>query len=222
MLEQISRYFGRQQIPSHFRQKTVHELQYLSIDLELTDLKTEVAEITSIGWVSTTGFSFNMADAFYSIVNYAGDLKQSPAIHGLVAKNLAFGNELSEVLERLIDFTQTHVWIVHNSALDIPVIRRHWQALEFPSCRITVIDTMQIALYLQLKDQHYHQQANVTLEHCCQKMGLPDGDMHDALADATAALLLWYAQITHWDQPGELRLNDLRHTGAIKTFTLGK
>lgn len=222
MLEHISQWFGRPQIPSQFRHKTVHELPYLSVDLELTDLKTEVADITSIGWVSTNGFSFTMADAFYSIVNYGGDLKQSPAIHGLIARNLAFGNELSVVLKQLIDYTQTHVWIVHNASLDIPVIRRQWKALAFPSCRITVIDTMQIALYLQLKDQHYHQQANVTLEHCCQKMGLPDGNMHDALADATAALLLWCAQVTHWDQPGQLRLHDFRHTGAIKTFTLGK
>merc|ERR1712000_522807 len=153
-------------------------LPLLAVDLELTSLDVREAQITSAGWVEGRGSHIDISRCFYSVVRTRADLAQSPVIHGLTGADIAQGAHIKEVLEQLVGYAGTHLWVCHNANLDLSVVQ----------------DTLKLAVY-QLKKHHEVLPPNsATLTVCRQRLGLPAAPAHNALDDAMATLQLWFAQ----------------------------
>ncbi len=209
-------------LPDKWRMMSIKDTPFLSIDLELTGLDTNVAKITSIGWVNGTHQSVDLSTAFYAVIRATGDLKQSPVIHGLTARDLLKGEHIKTVIGQLQAFAQSHVWVLHNAGLDMQVLDRVAKSMGVPETQITTIDTMLLELYFLNKTQDMVQQGAVTLEQCRQRYGLPEAPNHNALDDAVATLSLAFAQWYKFDKQTSAPLCDLLHTKAIKVYTIGE
>lgn len=204
-----------------FKHRKLTDIPLLSIDLELTGLNPDIAQVTSIGWVSGTLPNINLTQAHYQIVRTSSDLQQSPVIHKLCAKEIAQGQHIREQIVLLEQLTKSHVWVFHNANLDVSVLNNIWKALDFPVTPITTIDTMLLQAYVEKKSNGFIPSGSVTLANSRKFYNLSAAPEHNALDDALATLTLLYAQIYHLDKQGMLSLKQLSHTKAINTFTLG-
>jgi DNA polymerase-3 subunit epsilon len=209
-------------LPQQWQQMKVDELPLLAIDLELTSLDVKRAKITSIGWVAGCGHSIALDSCFYKVIKTKGDLEQSPVIHGLIAEQVAKGAPIKAVLETLVPYASSHVWVLHNASLDMGVLD-NVMAVNGISCpQVITLDTLKLAVY-QLKKQHAVLPPNsATLTVCRQRYNLPLAPAHNALDDAMATLQLWFAQQHDLDSQGRMRLKDLAHTRAVDMFCLGE
>ena len=94
-------------IPPQWRDKRLSEIPFLSIDLELTSMNLADAKILSIGWVEGKGNQIQLQSCFYQLVSTRAPLHQSPVIHGLTADDIAQGEPVREVLEKLKRYAQS-------------------------------------------------------------------------------------------------------------------
>ncbi|WP_395344822.1 exonuclease domain-containing protein [Ningiella sp. W23] len=213
---------GQHPIAEQFKHVRYPELPLLSVDLELTDLDTSVAKVTSIGWVMGKNFEVDLSSAQYNVIRASGDLKQSPVIHGLTAKDIAGGCHIREMLEDLRGYVQSHAWVLHNAALDMRVLDKLWRLLDLKPCTITTIDTMLLEVYACEKTQGFVPSGGVTLGSSREHYELASTPLHNALDDALATLTLLFAQLYALNKLGHMNLMELSHTRAIKSYTLGE
>lgn len=212
---------GQSPIRENFKHLRYPELPLLAVDLELTDLDTDIARVTSIGWLLGRNYQVDLSSAQYSVVRAKGDLKQSPVIHGLTAKDLARGGHIKEQVKLLEQYVDSHVWVLHNATLDMRVLDRLWRALSLPMATVTTIDTMLLEVYACEKTHGFVPSGAVTLNNARKRYGLAQTPVHNSLDDALATITLLFAQLYALNKQGHMNLLELSHTRAIRTFTLG-
>jgi DNA polymerase-3 subunit epsilon len=208
-------------IAERFKNMVCSELPMLALDLELTDLNTQLAKVTSIGWVQGIGFDVDLSSAYYQVVRASGDLKQSPVIHGLVADEIAKGQHVKAQIAQLQQYAQSHVWVFHNAALDVAVLSKLWKLLELEPVTITTIDTMLLEVYVVEKKHGFVPNGEVTLGQSRGRYELASTPAHNSLDDALATLTLLFAQLYALNKASKITLQGLGHTGAVKAYTLG-
>jgi DNA polymerase-3 subunit epsilon len=208
-------------IAEQFKSISYDALPMLAIDVELTDLNTDLAKVTSIAWVQGLGFEIDLSSAYYQIVRASGDLNQSPVVHGLVAKDIAQGQHIREQLAQLQHYASSHVWVFHNASLDILVLSRLWALLDLEPVTITTIDTMLLEVYKMEKKHGFVPNGEATLGQARAHYELAAVPAHNALDDALATLTLLFAQIYSLNKTGKISLSNLSHTQAVRAFTLG-
>nr|WP_136250406.1 3'-5' exonuclease [Ningiella ruwaisensis] len=213
--------FGQFPIHEKFKHQCYPQLPLLALDLELTDLNTDIAKVTSIGWVFGQNYQVDLASAEYDVVRASGDLKQSPVIHGLTAKDIAQGCHVREKVKLLEQYVDSHVWVLHNATLDMRVLNRLWQALSLEQTSVTTIDTMLLEVYVCEKTHGFVPSSGVTLKSARKRYGLSDAPLHNALDDALSTLTLLNAQLYALNKQGHMNLQELSHTRAIKSYKLG-
>lgn len=212
---------GQHPIADHFKHTRYPDLPLLSLDLELTSLDTNIARITSIGWLTGCHFEVDLSSAHYDVVRAKGDLQQSPVIHGLTAKDIKKGSHIRERLHILESYVDSHVWVLHNAALDMQVLNRLWKELLLKPAKITTIDTMLLEVYVCEKAHGLVPNGAVTLDNARKRYGLVATPLHNALDDALATLTLLFAQLHTLNKSGNFTLADLARTRAINTYCLG-
>ena len=218
-LSKLASSFGSSHgIAALFDGEKVSQIPVVAIDLELTSLDPKHAKVTSIGWVGGHGGSIELSSSYYKVIRASGDLSQSPVIHGLTAEDLALGSHIKEALSDLVKLAEQHVWVFHNTALDMAVLQRVCCANGMSLPTIVTLDTLKLALYQLEKSQQVVTRDAATLAKCRERLGLPIAPAHNALDDAMATLQLWFAQSHQMDSTGQLSLSDLKHTGALKVF----
>lgn len=204
-----------------WNQTLVKEIRFVSVDLELTSLDTKVSKVTSAGWVQGFEQQIDINTCHHHIIRAAGDLHQSPVIHGLTEKDLAKGVHIKDVLIQLMPMASSHLWVLHNANLDLSILKRISVELNLPKTTLLAIDTMQLELYLQKKADQAIKPDSVTLENCRSRHKLPKVPCHNALDDAVATLQLLFSQLYILNKTQSLVINDLLHTNAINQFELG-
>jgi len=223
MLSLLTKLLKRQpKLPEKWKSMLIKDTPLLSIDLELTSLNTNIAKITSIGWVTGEHQSIDLSSAFYTVIRASGDLHQSPVIHGLTARDLLKGEHVKNVIGQLQAFASSHIWVLHNASLDMQVLDKVAKSLGIPEFKITSIDTMLLELYFLNKKQDMVKQDAVTLQNCRHRYGLPEAPNHNALDDALATLGLGFAQWYQFDKQSSASLSDLLHTKSIKVYGIGE
>jgi DNA polymerase III subunit epsilon len=216
----LQRLYPASLIPEKWRKLPIVDIPLLAIDMELTGLDPGVADITSIAWVSGLANCIDLSSSVYEVVFTDTSLGQSPVIHGLGAEHIAAGAELKPLLQELLAMAASHVWVFHNTSLDMAIIRRACRVYQLPFPVIVSIDTLQLALY-QLAKEHQILPANsATLGTCRQRLSLPRAPEHNALDDAFATLQLCFAQLHEMDPQQALTLTNAMHTGAVKVSTI--
>lgn len=203
-------------IPERWRDKQWNSLSFLAIDLELTSLDAEQSRILSIGWVESKGCQIDLGSCFYNIINTKSSLNQSPVIHGLVEEDIVQGERVQKSLSQLSSLADSHIWVFHNTALDMQVLTRTYQKLGIVLPPVMTIDTLQIALYLLHKQQSVLPPNAATLTACRQRYRLPLAPAHNALDDAMATLELLHALLFQLDPKGVSPLKDFSGVPGFK------
>lgn len=193
----------------------------LSLDFEFNSLNKKEVKFMSAGWVTGIGYQINYDESFYRLIRAKGDLQQSPIIHGLTARDIAQGVHAKEMYTQLMQYAESHVWVLHNAHLDLTMLKELAYRFGEAMPAITTIDTMQLALHKLSKGtgQYGVKFDAATLDNCRRRLDLPSSPLHNALSDAQATLELLYAQLYDIDPKGQMTLKDLKSTTkAVKVY----
>lgn len=216
--------FPQSAIPEQLRNQPWNQVNFLAIDLELTSLNAQESNILSIGWVEGKSCKMALNSCYYKVITTQASLNQSPVIHGLLDEHIAKGEPVRVALEALQNYAQSHVWVFHNTSLDMSVLCKVFKKLRLEMPTIVTLDTLQFALYQLKKSQDVPAPNAATLTSCRQRHNLPLAPAHNALDDAVATMELLFAQLRQFDPKGKEPLSALTVTGALKVFphTTGK
>lgn len=206
------------QLPKKYAGIPWSDLHFLAIDLELTSLDPMQADILSIGWVEGQASMIDLCSCYYKVIKSTSSLHQSPVIHGLLGEDVANGEPVKESLHTLLEYATSHIWVFHNTDLDMAVLRKVYAKLALPLPLIVTLDTLRLALYQLYKQQNVLAPNAATLTSCRQRFNLPQAPAHNALDDAQATLELLFAQMNQFDPTGKAPLSQLVHTKGIKVF----
>ena len=214
-----SKLSSKVELPEKWSELSTKHIPFLAIDLELTGLDAREARILSIGWVEGKANRVDLGSCFYRVVHTKQSLEQSPVIHGLTEEDIKQGSAVREVIEALLPYADTHVWVFHNTALDMAVIKNTCEKLNLQLPEVLTLDTLQMALYLLQKSHQVMPPNAATLAACRQRHKLPLAPAHNALDDAMATIELLWAQLAIMDPQGNSTLVELTNTGAIKPIS---
>ncbi len=215
----IKAFFGQHQgLPESIANLALKDCPWLAVDFEFSCMDPKTAKFMSAGWIEGTSMGIDLESGYYRLIRAKGDLAQSPIIHGLTARDIAHGSHVKELFEQIIQFADSHVWVLHNAQLDMVMLKQLSIRLGMPLPTIVCVDTMQLALYQLHKTMSVIPTGAATLGACRERLDLAPALAHNALSDALATLELWLAQMHILDATGQTTLQELKATGAIKVF----
>jgi DNA polymerase-3 subunit epsilon len=185
------------------------DTEFLCLDIETTGVDARTAEMLSIGWVLIRGARVEMATAEACIVRPPGEVGESATVHGLTDTLCEAGEEVTSVLERLLEVLRERVLVVHYAGLDKALLdrlcRRHFGV----PLLVPVVDTLALERRVQSRRHHLDEQQSLRLSALRRAYNLPHYSQHDALADAIATAELLLAMVAARGAPGSVRLRDL-------------
>lgn len=215
----LKAFFGQHQgLPEAVADRALKDCRWLAVDFEFSCMDTKTAKFMSAGWIEGTSTGIDLESGYYRLIRAKGDLAQSPIIHGLTPQDIARGFHVKELFEQIMQFSDSHIWVLHNAQLDMVMLKQLSIRLEMPLPTIVCVDTMQLALYQLHKTMSVIPTGAATLGACRERLELAPAFAHNALSDAMATLELWLAQMHILDATGKTTLQELKSTGAIKVF----
>jgi DNA polymerase-3 subunit epsilon len=219
LLLELKRYFFRRRVDDPLMQAFLQaklpsrgtafkQLELLVIDLETTSLKASEGEIASIGWVPIRQGLVRVAEAEHYFSRISSGVGQSAVIHHIHDSQLAEGDHIVDILDRLLTVAAGKVLVFHNATLDINFLTS--RCLPAYGCPLVapIIDTLLLERRKMLRINRLIPPGSLRLHSCRSRYGLSDFPQHDALSDALAAAELLLAWVAHAGGADKVHLND--------------
>jgi len=180
------------------KKKSVIDRRYLVIDMEMTGLDPEEDTIISAGSVliqqGRIQLSFAEHHYFLPTSLMADDVSLSAHIHMITdERRESEGELLSNWLAELSTRLTADAWVFHHAAIDMAFLNAFSKRLHVPLPKVNIIDTL-VDERARNPDKHLDSQAQLSLNACRARYGLPVYRQHHALSDALATAELWLAQ----------------------------
>lgn len=185
------------------------EAELVCLDIETTGVDARTAEMLSIGWVLIRDARVQMASADSAIVRPPGEVGDSATVHGLTDTLCEAGEDIRDVLERVVDVLRGRVLVVHYAGLDKALLDRLCRLHFGGPLLMPVIDTLELERRLQRRRHHLDEKQSLRLGDLRRAYSLPHYSQHDALADAIATAELLLAMVAARGTPAGVRLGDL-------------
>ncbi len=183
--------------------------RYIVIDLELTGLDAKQHEIVSIAWVLIERQCIKLSQAAHYINKDVKQLAQSPVYHGIAQQDIANGQSLQVILNKLSTYFDDAILVFHNASLDWGFLKHAFKVQGIVVKPNLILDTFLIEKKRLHQQGHEIALDDLTLAACRKRYQLPDYSNHHALTDATATAELLLAQCHQIGQGKELKLVDL-------------
>ena len=186
------------------------EVEFLSLDLETTGLDARHETILSAGWVIINRQRIVLGSGEHHLIKPESAISESSAvIHAITDDMAAEGDELCEVISRLLQALQGRVLLAHNATIERRFLDRACRRCFGGPFFTPTVDTLQLALRrLRQRDQQ-PRGGELRLAALREHYHLPRYKAHNALTDALATAELFLAQLAHWSDGGKTRLKQL-------------
>ncbi len=191
----------------------VADLDMVALDFETTGLDAQRDFVIAAGWVQIRGDRIVMASAREVRVR-SGDsngVGQSAVIHGILDSDLDDAGGTESMVEQLLPELAGRAIVAHAAAIErgfLAALLRRMGGVPLPN---PFIDTMALERHLveggggRVRELH----ADLTLDACRARRGLPDHQRHSAGADAIAAAELLLAQVAQLGGAQNVKLREL-------------
>ena len=201
----LSRYISRKKLLA----KSVFSQRFIVIDLELTGLDAKQHEIVSVAWVQVDQQCIKLSKAEHYINKEVKQLEQSAIFHGIAQQEVAQGQSLSDILNKLSRHFDDSILVFHNASLDWSFLKYAFKAHGINAKAKLIIDTFQIEKKRLLQQGQEIALDELTLAACRARYKLPHYSNHHALTDATATAELLLAQCHQISCGNEIKLADI-------------
>ncbi len=177
------------------RTRLIQDSSFIVLDSETTGFDLQHDRMVSLAWVKVSDYKLYLNTARSHVIFHPSlDLKESPAIHGLLSTEIDQGTPELEVLQSLIpDITNTII-VGHHIQFDIRMLNQAMQRHFQVHLRNPILDTAHLAMRTldAFRKTGYGNQRPPSLDEVCAHVNLPIENRHTAEGDtlATAELLL--------------------------------
>lgn len=174
------------------------DTRFLVIDMELTGLDAKEHSILSTGTVQIINGRLSLATAehrYFSASALMGDdVTDSAHIHMITDQQREeHGQSLALWLDEICKAEDIDAWVFHHAPIDMSFIKLNCERQGFKLPKIRIVDTLMIERKLHA-GKHLESQAQLNLNTCRARYGLPVYRQHHALSDALATAELMLAQ----------------------------
>ena len=172
----------------------------LVIDMEMTGLNPEEDTIVSAGSVMIQQGRIRLSTAehhYFQATSLMGaDVGESAHIHMITdAQREAQGESLSDWLLQLSSRLKADAWVFHHASIDMSFLKTYSLRMGIALPKVQIIDTLIIEKEKR-SDDILDSHAQLNLNACRARYGLPTYRQHHAFSDALATAELYLAQ-TH-------------------------
>jgi DNA polymerase-3 subunit epsilon len=169
---------------------------YWSLDLEMGGLDPRRDSILAVGIVPIKGGTIRLGEGFRSLVRPAGDYRLDPdtvQAHQLVWDEVQAAPPLREVLPEIDRRIGGGALLVHHQGIDLPFLKRAFQAMGVRWPEPRVIDTARLLRRIGrlTRPDVPDELQPLSLARARQAYGLPEYPEHDPLMDAVATAELF-------------------------------
>lgn len=186
------------EVPFDDARTDFRQARFLAIDLELTGLDPQRAEILSAGYIPIDGTDLVHAGAEHLLLVPEGEVGQSASIHGLTDDHLASGLPLAEALPVVLRALAGRTLVAHHAQIEVGFLSRACERLYGQPLLVRSVDTMALQRrVLRIGSDAEVRPGSLRLQACRDHFGLPRYRAHEALTDAIAAGELFLAQSAH-------------------------
>ena len=171
--------FDRIDIAGALAERRLAELSYTVFDTETTGLEPSAGdEIISIGAVRIVNGRMLRQEVFEQLVNPRRSIsRESTAVHGIDAKQLAQEPPIEQVLPRFHRFCEDTVLVAHNAAFDMRFLELK-EAATGVRFGQPVLDTLLLSAVVHPSLDNHH------LDRIAERVGVRVIGRHTALGDA--------------------------------------
>ncbi len=190
------------------------EAVYWCVDLETTGLDPRSARIVAAAAVPVRGGAVRCAELYATRVRPGeGLVWGGTEAHHLLPGEVEAAPPLREVLRRLEPALREGVLVVHQSQVDVPILRRAYRSCQLPWPRPPVVDTVRLLQHLEHRVRWLAwKPVPLDLARARQYLGLPAYPRHDAASDAVATAELF---VTLAVRLGARTVKDLVRWGGV-------
>jgi DNA polymerase-3 subunit epsilon len=178
---------------------------YVVFDCETTGTDADADEIVSLALVRLDGRGEETA-RFASLVRPSRPIPpEASAVHGIGDLDVADAPSFAELAPRLLALLDGAVFVAHNAAFDLGMLRRAFE-------RVGVdFDPERVACTLEAFRLLEPLAPNHRLESICQSHGIVLEDAHEALSDVLATLALLRLLLAQGVAPETVRLDHVAY-----------
>jgi CBS domain-containing protein len=200
--------------PRELVQLPWREAVYWCVDLETTGLDPRTARIVAVGAVPVREGTVRCAELYATRVRPGeGFVWGGAEAHHLLPGEVEGAPALREVLGRLDAALREGVLVVHQSQVELPVLRRVYRSCGMPWPRPPVVDTVRLLQHLEHRVRWLARgPVPLDLSRARQYLGLPAYPRHDAASDAVATAELF---VTLAVRLGARTVKDLVRWGGV-------
>lgn len=178
--------------------RSFRDTRFLVIDMEMTGLNAAENAIVSAGSVAIEQGRIRLETAehhyFLPTSLMGDDVSESAHIHMITdAQRDQHGEPLQSWLEDLAGRLKADAWVFHHATIDMAFLREGARRLGIRLPKVRICDTMKYELNKN-RDRLPGNHAQLNLNSCRKRYGLPVYRQHHALSDALATAELWLAQ----------------------------
>lgn len=174
---------------------TIHNTEFLVLDLEMSGLDPKSDQILSIGYAVIKQKQIKHTKARHVYINnLSADLSETAPLHGIMHDDLSLGLSLEQALEKLLQDLRGKVLVLHHARLDKSFLTQACKQHYGCALVCRTVDTMLLErarLVQQGKEPH-----QLSLAKTRQRYGLPNYHAHNAAIDALATAELFLAQLS--------------------------
>jgi DNA polymerase-3 subunit epsilon len=170
----------------------------LVIDMEMTGLNPKEDTIVSAGSVMIQQGRIKLATAehhyFLPTTLMGADVGTSAKIHMITdTQRETQGESLAVWLAHITGRLKADAWVFHHAAIDMAFLKTYSERLGITLPKVTVLDTLVIEKEKRA-DDILDSHAQLNLNACRARYGLPTYRQHHAFSDALATAELYLAQ----------------------------
>ena len=173
----------------------LEQLRLLAIDLETTGLDSRKDHVLSVGYVAVDGLSITLGAAGGAVVRADVEVGQSAVVHGLTDDALAAGEELADVLPKVLEAFRGRVMLAHFAGIEQRFLTAACRRLYGHEATITVVDTFELQRRITTAAFRHVREGALRLDTSRAHFRLPRYRAHEALTDALACAELYLAQV---------------------------
>lgn len=189
------------------RSRRVRDVRFLVLDCEMSGLDPRKSELLSVGWVRIQNSHIQYSTRKHLLMHMRDGVGESIKIHGLFDYNLAGAGSVASVLGALAKEIPGSILVFHHALLDIAFLQK--ASLQSFGCPLhfQYIDTMAVE---QQRLNRQGKAANLRLNMCRDRYGLPKAFEHNAMFDAVATAELLLAQIAYAGNIDNIRIGQFQ------------
>lgn len=168
------------------------QVEFLSVDLELTSLDAQAGEILSVGFVPIIEGFISPGLGQHILISDNSGVGQSAIIHGIRDCDTQMGESLLHAIAKLKHEAQGRVMIFHHAGLDLSFLSKQDEWFDWQ----WALDTLRIE-HARRQRQGLHVDNALRLHQCRERYNLPAYKAHNALTDALSTAELFLAQLAY-------------------------